>query len=62
LAKWPTSQQIKHIVVALADVEPSLWLGGAFSIILIFCALPTVSWVLLFLFLEEGLTFIDCIS
>jgi hypothetical protein len=37
LAKWPTSPQLKHIVVALVDVEPSLWLGAAFSIALIFC-------------------------
>jgi hypothetical protein len=62
LAKWPTCPQLKHVVVTLADVEPSLWLGVAFLVMLISCALPESSWVLLFLFLDEGLTSIDYIS
>jgi hypothetical protein len=62
LAKWPTPLQLKHIVVSFADVEPSLWLGATFSIAFNFYAWPTSSWVLLFLFHDEGLTSKDCIS
>jgi hypothetical protein len=47
IGKWPTCPQLKHAVVALANVEPSLWLGAAFLVVLIFCALPESSWVLL---------------
>jgi hypothetical protein len=62
LAKWPTSPRLKHVVVALADVEPSLGLGAAFFIAFIFCAWAKSLWVLLFLFLNEGLISIDSIS
>jgi hypothetical protein len=62
LAKWPTYPQLKHVVVALAIVEPSLWLGAAFLAALIFCVGPKSSWVLLFLFLDGGLASIDCNS
>jgi hypothetical protein len=37
-------------------------LGAAFSVALIFYALSESFWVSLFLFLDEGISSIDCIS